>query len=133
MASQESIEKMLSRQNYRNLWHTDLLRSIQADTPCKDSLSLTHTLFQFSLSIFTLTSFLILRRLLPRVVVVCDLELSLTVAMFFFVNSCSADLMIVLFSLKFCSFGRGIESLIFTFAVYHFRVIELALTLTCVD
>ncbi|KAH1135558.1 hypothetical protein AAZX31_05G195800 [Glycine max] len=33
MASQESIEKMLSRQNYRNLWHTDLLRSIQADTP----------------------------------------------------------------------------------------------------
>ncbi|KAG5029981.1 hypothetical protein JHK87_013495 [Glycine soja] len=35
MASQESIEKMLSRQNYRNLWHTDLLRSIQADTPLR--------------------------------------------------------------------------------------------------
>ena len=49
------------------------------------------------------------------------------------VNSCSVDLMIVVSSLKFCSFGRGIESLIFTFAVYHFRVIELALTLTCVD
>lgn len=90
--------------------------------------TLSHTLFQFSLSIFTLTSFLILRRLLPRVVVVCDLELSLTVAMFFFVNSCSADLMIVLFSLKFCSFGRGIESFIFSFDVYRFRVIDLGLT-----
>ncbi|RDX85809.1 hypothetical protein CR513_32943 [Mucuna pruriens] len=33
MASQEHIEKMQARQGYRNLWHTDLMRTIQADTP----------------------------------------------------------------------------------------------------
>ncbi|KOM57132.1 hypothetical protein LR48_Vigan11g016400 [Vigna angularis] len=33
MASQEHIEKMQARQNFRNLWHTDLMRTIQADTP----------------------------------------------------------------------------------------------------
>ncbi|KAK4374439.1 hypothetical protein RND71_005116 [Anisodus tanguticus] len=33
MASQEYLNKMQVRQNYRNLWHTDLMRSIQADTP----------------------------------------------------------------------------------------------------
>ncbi|GKU95228.1 hypothetical protein SLEP1_g8615 [Rubroshorea leprosula] len=31
MASQESIDKMQVRQNYRNLWHTDLMSTIQAD------------------------------------------------------------------------------------------------------
>ena len=47
MASQESIEKMQARQNYRNLWHTDLMRSIQADTPCNDTLSHTFSIFAF--------------------------------------------------------------------------------------
>ncbi|KAL4603788.1 uncharacterized protein LOC142613893 [Castanea sativa] len=32
-ASQEYMDKMQLRQNYRNLWHTDLLGTIQADTP----------------------------------------------------------------------------------------------------
>ncbi|CAL0311413.1 unnamed protein product [Lupinus luteus] len=33
MASQQNLEKMQIRQNYRNLWHTDLTNTIQADTP----------------------------------------------------------------------------------------------------
>ncbi|GMP96331.1 hypothetical protein CsSME_00045020 [Camellia sinensis var. sinensis] len=33
MASQEHLDKMQLRQNYRNLWHTDLMGTIQADTP----------------------------------------------------------------------------------------------------
>nr|POF08569.1 hypothetical protein CFP56_34644 [Quercus suber] len=32
-ASQEYMDKMQLRQNYRNLWHTDLMGTIQADTP----------------------------------------------------------------------------------------------------
>lgn len=35
MASQEYLEKMQARQNFRNLWHTDLMGTIQADTRCK--------------------------------------------------------------------------------------------------
>ncbi|XP_028119139.1 uncharacterized protein LOC114316655 [Camellia sinensis] len=31
MASQAHLDKMTVRQNYRNLWHTDLMRSITAD------------------------------------------------------------------------------------------------------
>lgn len=31
MAAQQNLEKMQLRQNYRNLWHTDLIRTIQAD------------------------------------------------------------------------------------------------------
>ncbi|KAL2902748.1 Glycine-rich protein A3 [Bienertia sinuspersici] len=33
MVSQDYLQKMEVRQNYRNFWHTDLLRTIQADTP----------------------------------------------------------------------------------------------------
>ncbi|KAI4332342.1 hypothetical protein L6164_017260 [Bauhinia variegata] len=33
MASQEYLGKMQVRQNYGNLWHTDLMSTIQADTP----------------------------------------------------------------------------------------------------
>ncbi|XP_022773196.1 uncharacterized protein LOC111315605 [Durio zibethinus] len=33
MASQEYLDKMKLRQNYRNLWHTDLMRTIQHDPP----------------------------------------------------------------------------------------------------
>nr|GLL29219.1 uncharacterized protein LOC109165540 [Ipomoea trifida]GMD10521.1 putative PLAC8 family protein [Ipomoea batatas] len=33
MASQDYMDKMQLRQNYRNLWHTDLMGTIQADTP----------------------------------------------------------------------------------------------------
>ncbi|KAH1223350.1 hypothetical protein GmHk_11G030850 [Glycine max] len=33
MASQQHIEKMQLRQNFRNLWHSDLFSTIQADTP----------------------------------------------------------------------------------------------------
>ncbi|XP_056686826.1 uncharacterized protein [Spinacia oleracea] len=33
MVSQEYLQKMEVRQNFRNMWHTDLLRTIQADTP----------------------------------------------------------------------------------------------------
>ena len=35
MASQEYLDKMQGRQNFRNLWHTDLMGTIQADTRCK--------------------------------------------------------------------------------------------------
>ncbi|THF99440.1 hypothetical protein TEA_018251 [Camellia sinensis var. sinensis] len=37
MASQEHLDKMQLRQNYRNLWHTDLMGTIQADTPSRVS------------------------------------------------------------------------------------------------
>ncbi|GAB4857413.1 hypothetical protein Ancab_015322 [Ancistrocladus abbreviatus] len=30
---QDNLEKMQLRQNYRNLWHTDLLHTLEADTP----------------------------------------------------------------------------------------------------
>ncbi|GMH29755.1 hypothetical protein Nepgr_031598 [Nepenthes gracilis] len=33
MANQDHLEKMKMRQNNRNLWHTDLLHTLQADTP----------------------------------------------------------------------------------------------------
>lgn len=33
MASQETLDKMQLRQSYRNLWHTNLLNTISADTP----------------------------------------------------------------------------------------------------
>ncbi|XP_073026818.1 uncharacterized protein [Primulina eburnea] len=33
MGSQQHLEKMQQRQNYRNLWHTDLMRTIQNDPP----------------------------------------------------------------------------------------------------
>ncbi|KAI5595148.1 hypothetical protein POPTR_003G130700v4 [Populus trichocarpa] len=33
MASQEHLDKMQLRQNYRNLWHTDLMGTIKADAP----------------------------------------------------------------------------------------------------
>lgn len=36
MASQQYMDKMQLRQNYRNLWHTDLMGTIQADFPCKN-------------------------------------------------------------------------------------------------
>ncbi|GAU19411.1 hypothetical protein TSUD_76550 [Trifolium subterraneum] len=35
MANQQNLEKMQLRQNYRNLWHTDLMRTIQVDTPLR--------------------------------------------------------------------------------------------------
>lgn len=34
MASQVYLEKMQVRQNYRNVWHTDLIRTFQTDAPC---------------------------------------------------------------------------------------------------
>jgi hypothetical protein len=34
-SSQANMEKMQLRQNYRNLWHTDLTNAIQADFPCE--------------------------------------------------------------------------------------------------
>ncbi|KMT12068.1 hypothetical protein BVRB_5g100250 [Beta vulgaris subsp. vulgaris] len=33
MVSQDYVQKMEARQNFRNLWHTDLLHTIQGDTP----------------------------------------------------------------------------------------------------
>ncbi|KAL3499314.1 hypothetical protein ACH5RR_038407 [Cinchona calisaya] len=33
MALQQSMDKMQLRQNYRNIWHTDLMRTIQVDPP----------------------------------------------------------------------------------------------------
>ncbi|KAF8379554.1 hypothetical protein HHK36_028994 [Tetracentron sinense] len=33
MASQDHLDKMKVRQSFRNLWHTDLMGTIQADTP----------------------------------------------------------------------------------------------------
>ncbi|MQL89330.1 hypothetical protein Taro_021903, partial [Colocasia esculenta] len=33
MSSQEYMDKMQLRQNYRNLWHTDLMRTVVADFP----------------------------------------------------------------------------------------------------
>ncbi|BBH03386.1 PLAC8 family protein [Prunus dulcis] len=35
MPSQEYMDKMQGRQNYRNLWHSDLMSTIQADTPLR--------------------------------------------------------------------------------------------------
>ncbi|KAK6935412.1 hypothetical protein RJ641_035567 [Dillenia turbinata] len=40
MASQQHLDKMQARQNYRNLWHTDLMGTIQADTPLQIAASL---------------------------------------------------------------------------------------------
>ncbi|KAL0393573.1 UNVERIFIED_CONTAM: hypothetical protein Slati_4323500 [Sesamum latifolium] len=37
MGSQAHLDKMQLRQNYRNLWHTDLMRTIQQDPPWPDS------------------------------------------------------------------------------------------------
>lgn len=54
-SSQANLEKMQLRQNYRNLWHTDLMGTIQADTPCKHKITL--SLF---LSVLIFRSFLIL-------------------------------------------------------------------------
>uniref|UniRef100_A0A166D4Y5 Rhodopsin n=1 Tax=Daucus carota subsp. sativus TaxID=79200 RepID=A0A166D4Y5_DAUCS len=34
MSSQASLDKMQLRQNYRNLWHSDLVSTIRTDTPC---------------------------------------------------------------------------------------------------
>lgn len=34
MGSQANMEKMQQRQNYRNVWHTDLMRTIQNNPPC---------------------------------------------------------------------------------------------------
>ncbi|GAV76107.1 PLAC8 domain-containing protein [Cephalotus follicularis] len=42
MASQVHMEKMQLRQNYRNLWHTDLMGTIKADTPCNNTHTHTH-------------------------------------------------------------------------------------------
>ncbi|KAL8150426.1 hypothetical protein V2J09_020234 [Rumex salicifolius] len=33
MVKQEDVDKMQLRQNYHNLWHTNLLHTLQADTP----------------------------------------------------------------------------------------------------
>lgn len=37
MAPKFDTEKMQERQNFRNVWHTDLTHSIQGDTPCNQS------------------------------------------------------------------------------------------------
>jgi len=34
-ASQDKLDKMKLRQDYRNLWHSDLMGTVTADTPCK--------------------------------------------------------------------------------------------------
>jgi hypothetical protein len=33
-SSQANIEKMHLRQSYRNVWHTDIMSTMQADFPC---------------------------------------------------------------------------------------------------
>ena len=45
---------MQLRQNYRNFWHTDLMGTIQADTPCilSLSLSLTFSLYKHRYTLF---------------------------------------------------------------------------------
>lgn len=35
MASQEYMDKMELRQSYRNVWHSDLMNTIQEEPPCK--------------------------------------------------------------------------------------------------
>lgn len=37
MVSQAHLDKMTVRQNYRNLWHTDLMSTMTADPACKPS------------------------------------------------------------------------------------------------
>lgn len=32
--SQDKLDKMQLRQSYRNLWHSDLMSTVSADTPC---------------------------------------------------------------------------------------------------
>lgn len=51
MASQEYLNKMQVRQNYRNLWHTDLMRTMQADTPCKSLIRSNCIFFLFPVKI----------------------------------------------------------------------------------
>lgn len=51
-ASQEYMDKMQLRQNYRNLWHTDLLGTIQADTPCTLAFSLTFSFCKHRYTVF---------------------------------------------------------------------------------
>ncbi|KAL6003919.1 hypothetical protein ACLOJK_004465 [Asimina triloba] len=46
----EYLDKMQLRQSYRNLWHSDLMGTLQADFPCQCYLS--HPLFHVSSSIF---------------------------------------------------------------------------------
>lgn len=41
--SQDKLAKMKLRQDYRNLWHSDLMGTVTADTPCKS-----HSLFDIS-------------------------------------------------------------------------------------
>jgi hypothetical protein len=36
-SSQANLEKMHLRQSYRNLWHTDIMGTMQADFPCMQS------------------------------------------------------------------------------------------------
>lgn len=35
MGMQQQVEKMQLRQGFQNLWHTDLMGTVTADTPCK--------------------------------------------------------------------------------------------------
>lgn len=43
--SQVKVEKMKLRQDYRNLWHSDLMGTVTADTPCKISISFDFFIF----------------------------------------------------------------------------------------
>lgn len=47
MASANQMEKMKLRQNYRNHWHTDLIRATETDPLCK--LSIIIFFFEFFL------------------------------------------------------------------------------------
>ena len=42
----KNVEKMQVRQGYRNLWHTDLISTIRADTPCMNTIC-SHVKFLF--------------------------------------------------------------------------------------
>ncbi|KAF2573299.1 hypothetical protein F2Q70_00001320, partial [Brassica cretica] len=50
LAMADKAAKMKLRQDYRNLWHSDLMGTVTADTPCKISLSVSF-LFDFSILI----------------------------------------------------------------------------------
>lgn len=46
------MDKLQVRQNYRNLWHTDLMHTIQADTGCEHRKVLAFYVFDFFYFLF---------------------------------------------------------------------------------
>jgi hypothetical protein len=55
MGLDDQVEKMEVRKSYRNVWHTNLLSTISADTPCMHSSLFPHTFSFRSVSSFRIS------------------------------------------------------------------------------